>query len=82
MSFENNYTASSYNKLKYLSICLWRWYIKVTITILDIIHRPVSYLRYGVSEIRFCIRLQVEPTQLGPIDPVRKQRLAPYIGPN
>jgi hypothetical protein len=24
-----------------LSIGLWRWYINITITILDIIHRPV-----------------------------------------
>jgi hypothetical protein len=26
-----------------LSVGLWRWYINVTITILDIIHRPVLY---------------------------------------
>jgi hypothetical protein len=24
---------------------LWRWYINITITILDIIHRPVFYLK-------------------------------------
>jgi hypothetical protein len=28
-----------------LSIGLWRWYINVIITILDIIHRPVFYLK-------------------------------------
>jgi hypothetical protein len=28
-----------------LSIGLWWWYINVTITILDVIHRPVSYLK-------------------------------------
>jgi hypothetical protein len=28
-----------------LSIGLWRWYINITITILDIIHRPVPYLK-------------------------------------
>jgi hypothetical protein len=28
-----------------LSIGLWRWYINMTITILDIIHRPVFYLK-------------------------------------
>jgi hypothetical protein len=28
-----------------LSIGLWRWYINITITILDIIHRPVFYLK-------------------------------------
>jgi hypothetical protein len=26
-----------------LSIGLWQWYINITITILDIIHRPVFY---------------------------------------
>jgi hypothetical protein len=45
------------------------------IMFLDIIHRPVFYLKHrpiyiskhNVSEIGFCIRLQVKPTQLGPI---------------
>jgi hypothetical protein len=27
------------------SVGLWRWYINITITILDIIHRPVLYLK-------------------------------------
>jgi hypothetical protein len=35
---------------------------------LDIIHRPVLYKTYNVSETGFCLRLQVEPIQLGPID--------------
>jgi hypothetical protein len=39
----------------------------ITITILDIIHRPVFYLKHNVSEAVFCLRLQVEPIQLGPI---------------
>jgi hypothetical protein len=26
-------------------IGLWRWYINIAITILDIIHRPVFYLK-------------------------------------
>jgi hypothetical protein len=34
----------------------------------DIIHRPVFYLNHNVSETGFCLRLQVEPTQLGPTD--------------
>jgi hypothetical protein len=51
-----------------LSTGLWRWYINITITILDIIHRPVFYLKYDISETGICLRLQVEPTQLGPID--------------
>jgi hypothetical protein len=29
-----------------LSIGLWRWHINTTITILDIIHRPVFYLKH------------------------------------
>jgi hypothetical protein len=40
----------------------------LTITILDNIHRPVFYLKHNVSEIGFCLRFQVEPTQLSPID--------------
>jgi hypothetical protein len=50
------------------SIGLWRWYINITITILDIIHRPVFYLRHDVSETGFYLRLQVKPTQLSSID--------------
>jgi hypothetical protein len=38
----------------------------MTITILDIIHRHVSYLKHDISETGFCLRLQVQPTQLGP----------------
>jgi hypothetical protein len=37
--------------------------LRITITILDIIHRPVFYLKHGVSETGFFLRLQVEPTQ-------------------
>jgi hypothetical protein len=36
-----------------LSIGLWWWYIDITITILDIIHRPVFYLKHDVSEMEF-----------------------------
>jgi hypothetical protein len=38
-----------------------------TITILDIVHRPVFYLKHEVSETGFCLRLPEEPTNLGPI---------------
>jgi hypothetical protein len=34
---------------------------------MDIIHRPVFYLKHNVSETGFCLRLQVDPTQMGPI---------------
>jgi hypothetical protein len=40
----------------------------VTIIILDIIHRPVFYLKHNVPETRFCFVFQVKPTQLGAID--------------
>jgi hypothetical protein len=46
---------------------LWRRHISVTVTILDIIQRPVFYLKHDLSEAGFCRRLQVEPTQLGPV---------------
>jgi hypothetical protein len=65
-----------------LSIGLWRWYINITITILDIIHCPVFHLKRIVSETEFCLRLQVEPIPLGPVDwatlclLVRRQRVA------
>jgi hypothetical protein len=36
----------------------------LTITILDIIHRPVFYLKNKVSETECCLHFQVEPTQL------------------
>jgi hypothetical protein len=50
--------------------------------ILDIIHRPVIIWKYcpvyfskhNVSETGFCLRLQVKPTQLGPIN-----RASPYL---
>jgi hypothetical protein len=45
-----------------LSLGLWRWYIYITINILDI------YLKNDVSETGFCLRLQVKPTELGAID--------------
>jgi hypothetical protein len=42
--------------------------ILVTITIQDIIHCPVFYLKHDVSETDFCLHIQVEPTQLVPVD--------------
>jgi hypothetical protein len=43
-------------------IGLWRWYVTITITILDITHRPFLHIKYNVSETGFCLRLQVGPT--------------------
>jgi hypothetical protein len=62
-----------------LSMDLQRWYISVIITILDIIHLLVFYLKHDVSDTAFWFRPQVEPTLLGPIDragAVRRQILA------
>jgi hypothetical protein len=43
-------------------------YINITTTILDIIQRPVVYLKPNVSQTGFCHYLQVVPTQLNAID--------------
>jgi hypothetical protein len=37
-------------------------------TILEIIHCLAFYLKHDVSESGFCLRLHVEPTQMGPAD--------------
>jgi hypothetical protein len=42
--------------------------INIIITILNISHRPVFCLEHGATEIGFCLSLQVESTQLGPVD--------------
>jgi hypothetical protein len=44
------------------------------IVFLDIIHLPVYISKHNVSETAFCLRLQVKPTQLGPMD-----RASPYL---
>jgi hypothetical protein len=45
---------------------LWRWYINITITILDVIHRPVLYFKHDVSVTGFYLRFKVQLTQLDP----------------
>jgi hypothetical protein len=40
----------------------------IIIMFLDNLHRPVLFKTHNVSETGFCLRLQVESTQLGPID--------------
>jgi hypothetical protein len=37
-------------------------------------NRPVYFWKHNVSKTGFCLRLQVKPTQLGPID-----RASPYL---
>jgi hypothetical protein len=51
-----------------VSISLWRWYINITIAFLDIIHRPLFYLKHDVSETVFCFLLEVVPNQMSPIE--------------
>jgi hypothetical protein len=53
-------------------IGLWRWYINITITIFNIIHRPLFYLKHDASETGFCLRPQVRPTEMGPIEALSK----------
>jgi hypothetical protein len=40
----------------------------MTITFLDIVQFPASYLKYDVSEIVFCLRLHVETTKVDQIE--------------
>jgi hypothetical protein len=35
---------------------------------MDIIHRPVFRLKHDVTETGVCLRLQVEPIHLGPVE--------------
>jgi hypothetical protein len=53
-----------------LSIGLWRWYINITTTIPDIVHRPVFYIKLN-STLYVCpyltgnlLRLRYEPSKL------------------
>jgi hypothetical protein len=47
---------------------VFKAYINLIITILDIIHHPVFILNHNVSNTKFSVILQVETRQLGPID--------------
>jgi hypothetical protein len=49
-----------------LSVGLWWWYINITITILDIIHRPVFYLKLNSTLYLTgsTLRLRYEPNGL------------------
>jgi hypothetical protein len=40
----------------------------ITLIILDIIDGPAFYLNQRFGDRSFCLRVQVVPTQLGPID--------------
>jgi hypothetical protein len=64
------HTATSGIQQKQTRIHLIIQYFKIIIIIefLDIMHHPVLFYLDYVLETGFCLRLQVEPTQLGPID--------------
>jgi hypothetical protein len=47
---------------------LYAIFQNITITILNIMHCPVFYLERNVSKTEFYPRLQVEYTQLDPVD--------------
>jgi hypothetical protein len=73
---EKKYYGNSKSLLRRCSV--------ITITILDIIHRPVFYLKVNVSETGFCLRLQTALIQVGQKieispEPNRRQRLVLYI---
>jgi hypothetical protein len=40
----------------------------MTVQILDIVHRPVFYLKHEVSQNGLCLRLRVECIQVGQIE--------------
>jgi hypothetical protein len=44
------------------------WYINIAIAILEISHYSVFYLKHNISVTGFCLRIQVEPTQLDTVD--------------
>jgi hypothetical protein len=45
---------------------MWWWSINITITILDIIHRPVFYLQLNLTLFR-TLRLRYKPNKLNAI---------------
>jgi hypothetical protein len=72
LSSHSNHSNSqnTYQNWKLESVGLWRLYINITITILDIIHRPVFYLKFN-STLYVCsyltgntLRLRYEPNRL------------------
>jgi hypothetical protein len=58
-----------------VSIHLRQWYNNITITMFDIIHHPVFYLKHDISETQFCLCPQVVPTQTQSTElvPIRRQ---------
>jgi hypothetical protein len=63
-------SMATLSEYKYRNTNFWYRipYLPKNITILESIHRPVFQSKHSTSETRFWPHLQVEPTQLGPID--------------
>jgi hypothetical protein len=47
------------------SICNLQLYINITVIILAFIHGPDFYLKHNVSEIQFCLCLEVSSSGIG-----------------
>jgi hypothetical protein len=56
--------------MKVQILCFWT--ISIVLSLSK--SRPVYFSKHNVSETGFCLRLQVRPIQLGPID-----RASPYL---
>jgi hypothetical protein len=63
----------SFTEHTYYAQLLCFWTLSIVLS-LSKKHRPVYFSKHNVSETGFCLRLQVKPTQLGPID-----RASPYL---
>jgi hypothetical protein len=51
-------------------LCFWTLFIVLSLSKI----RPVYFSKHNISETGFCLRLQVKPTEWGPID-----RSSPYL---
>jgi hypothetical protein len=70
-----NLSVKFYDKNLQTRIIFSNIYRHKIIVFFNIIHRPVFLFKHAnVSKTGLCLRLQVEPTQLGPID-----RASPYL---
>jgi hypothetical protein len=68
--------TSLWSKPQQFNSLRMKFYVDITITILDTIHRRVFHLKHNVSVTGFYRLLQVELIQLGPIE---SQSLSPEI---
>jgi hypothetical protein len=56
-----------YTTMSIKSTGVWRWYVDITVTILDIIQNPVFYLKQNISKTGFGHLFKIEHSKLGPI---------------